>query len=222
MNFYKHYIGDFDRDTGHLSLTERGAYLGLLHHIYATERPLPSDLVVIFRIVRATSKTEKAAVKRVLEEFFQPVDGGYSNARAMTELASATRVREVNAVVGKLGGRPRKTTTYETESVPIRFPNQNRSETLSRLQTPESRKEDSPMCVQQTHTREQLDYAEFALVKANYPPNAGRTDWITAEHHIRRHLADGATWQDIHAGVERYGRLVAATNRMVLNPARFF
>jgi hypothetical protein len=64
--------------------------------------------------------------------------------------------------------------------------------------------------------------ASIEALKAQYPPHSGRTDWITAEHHIRRQIERGATWQQMHEGVQRYSRLVLATNRMVLNPARFF
>lgn len=222
MNFYKFWIGDFQRDTSHLSLAERGAYLALLNHFYATERALPNDLKALSRIVGVSTKADRAALERVLAEFFELTDEGFFNSRSRRELDSLNANRETAREVGKKGGRPRKTDTYETQRVIKGFPKKNPEQNLARLQTPDSREEGSPMCVSVVHTREQLDYAEFARVKANYPPNAGRTDWITAEHHIRRHLADGATWQDIHAGVERYGRLVAATNRMVLNPARFF
>lgn len=41
MNFFKLYIGDYQRDTAHLSVTEHGAYLLMLQHYYATEKPLP-------------------------------------------------------------------------------------------------------------------------------------------------------------------------------------
>jgi uncharacterized protein YdaU (DUF1376 family) len=40
MNFYKHYLGDYARDTKGLSLIEHGAYRVLLDHNYATEEPI--------------------------------------------------------------------------------------------------------------------------------------------------------------------------------------
>lgn len=114
----------------------------------------------------------------------------------------------------------------------IRHP--NRLANASPIQTPDSRlqslspKPISTSCVISSFDAAKItranaeDRDEFEAIKAAYPPNAGRTDWITAEHHIRRHIDAGATWEQIREGVERYARHVAATNRMVLNPARFF
>jgi uncharacterized protein YdaU (DUF1376 family) len=85
MNFYKHYLGDFQRDTGHLSLTERGAYLALIHHYYATETPLPNDHAALCRIAGAFTKAERDAVKSILS-FFEIRDGVLWHQRIEAEL----------------------------------------------------------------------------------------------------------------------------------------
>lgn len=85
MNFYKHYIGDFQRDTSHLSLTERGAYLALIHHYYATEKPLPNNVDALCRIAGAQTKVERDAVKSVLS-YFEVMESGLINARIEAEL----------------------------------------------------------------------------------------------------------------------------------------
>ena len=61
MHYYSHYIGDYQRDTAHLTLLEHGVYRQLLDHYYATEKPLPSDLPSLFRITRAQRKAERQA-----------------------------------------------------------------------------------------------------------------------------------------------------------------
>lgn len=90
MNFYKRYIGDYARDTAHLSLTEHGVYAVLLDTGYATEKPLPGPLPALYRICRAATAAERRAVDLVAEQFF-PVgqDGGRRNPRVEAELASA-------------------------------------------------------------------------------------------------------------------------------------
>jgi uncharacterized protein YdaU (DUF1376 family) len=95
MNFYKHYIGDFQRDTGHLSLTERGAYLALIHHYYATEIPLPKSQDALFRIAGAVTKVERDAVKNVLS-FFEPMESGLVHSRIEAELQKAGEISNTN------------------------------------------------------------------------------------------------------------------------------
>ncbi len=232
MNFYKHHIGDYLKKTAHLSIAEHGAYLLMLQTYYATEAPLPRG-EALYRVLRATTKQERAAADAVLRQFWRETEEGYTNGRADEEIATARRQREVNRETGKRGGRPLKTNREETESVsesvsntepkwnPIQTPD-------SRLQTDIPNHPPSSSCVISTFPGAKIARAEdderreIEALKAQYPPHSGRTDWITAEHHIRRQIERGATWQQMHEGVQRYVRLVTATNRMVLNPARFF
>lgn len=95
MNFYKHYIGDFQRDTGHLSLTERGAYLALIHHYYATEKPLPNNIDALCRIAGAVSPIERKAVK-VAIGFFEVVDSGLMHSRIEAEIHKAGEQANTN------------------------------------------------------------------------------------------------------------------------------
>lgn len=77
------------RDTGHLSLMERGAYDALLDHYYATAKPLPADPDTLFRITRAQGEAEESAVLRVAREFFTNGGGLLRNRRAEAELRKA-------------------------------------------------------------------------------------------------------------------------------------
>lgn len=98
MNFYKHYLGDFQRDTGHLSLTERGAYLALMHHYYATETPLPNDHAALCRIAGAFTKAERDAVKAV-SDFFELRDGSRWHKRIEAELEKQAGRCDKNRVI---------------------------------------------------------------------------------------------------------------------------
>ena len=241
MNFYKHYIGDFQRDTGHLSLTERGAYRSLLDAHYATERPLPTDSTQLCRLVGAISPEERDAVASVLEQFWQLTDGGWINARAQREIAAANEQRETNRRVTEQREARRKANAPSVEEGTNRSTNRSTSRSTDRstndqpIQTPDSRLQtistnprDTSCVISSFDAAKKLqrsdaeDRTHIEAIKSTYPPHAGRTDWISAEHHIRRHLELGASWEDLRAGVERYAAHVKATNRMVLNPARFF
>lgn len=109
MNYWKRYAGDYLRDTGHLSVTEHGAYTLLLDHYYSKRNPLPSSIDALCRLCRATTKLEQDAVKAVAEEFFALEDDGLRhNPRADREIAEWERLAQINRERGKLGGRPKR------------------------------------------------------------------------------------------------------------------
>ena len=89
MNFYKRFIGDYQRDTGHLTMIEHGAYNLLLDAFYATGQPLPLEQKTMRRLVRAISGVERAAVDAVLAQFWTKTDDGWVNARANKEIKKA-------------------------------------------------------------------------------------------------------------------------------------
>ena len=139
MNFYKRFIGDIQRDTGHLSLAEFGAYDRLLDHYYATETPLPSDVDACCRIARAMTKDERKAVSNILNQYFTPTDAGFIQKRVEQELSEAQPKIEANRINGLRGGRP-KGSKNKTQEKPTGFisktqiePNENLSQSQSQI-----------------------------------------------------------------------------------------
>jgi len=102
MNFYKHYIGDYARDTKGLSIVEHGAYLLLLQHVYATEDRLPDDRGQLYRIAGAITGAERKAVDKVADLFF-PVngDGRRVNKRADEEIEKHRAQAEANRIIAE-------------------------------------------------------------------------------------------------------------------------
>ena len=111
MIFYKHWMGDYQRDTGDLSLVEHGAFRLLLDHYYATEEPLPAEPARLYRIAKAVTPDEQEAVRVVADRFFPVVDGERRNARADAEMADAKGLSKTQSEKGKLGGRGHKKDT---------------------------------------------------------------------------------------------------------------
>lgn len=68
MNYYEHHIGDYLRDTAHLSLLEHGIYRRLMDVYYTREEPIPAQQAA--RLVGARAPEEQEALKLVLDEFF--------------------------------------------------------------------------------------------------------------------------------------------------------
>lgn len=127
MNFYKHYIGDYQRDTAHLSITEHGAYRLMLDTYYATGKPLPVERKALCRLLRADGASDKAAIDGIVCQFWKETPDGLINTRARLEIEKAQHQAAINKQVGKRGGRPRLTEQI-TESV-IHSDNESVSET---------------------------------------------------------------------------------------------
>lgn len=87
MNYYEHHIGDYIKDTVHLSMLEDSAYRRLIDAYYTRELPLPADRKACQKLARAQSKDERAAVDYILDEFFKLEDDGWHQPRCDTELA---------------------------------------------------------------------------------------------------------------------------------------
>ena len=106
MNYYERHLGDYARDTAHLSMMEHGAYNLLLDRYYATEQGIPADQV--HRLARARTREERAAVDAVLQEFFTLQEGVWTHKRAEAELVKAQARIQAAQENGRRGGRPKQ------------------------------------------------------------------------------------------------------------------
>lgn len=71
MNYYEHHIGDYDEATSHLTACEDGIYSRMIRKYYAKEKPLVADVAELKRLMRCKSAMERAAVDKILAEFFR-------------------------------------------------------------------------------------------------------------------------------------------------------
>lgn len=126
MHYYKRHLGDYARDTGHLTALEHGIYGLLLDWYYANEKPIPADKAA--RIARGNPDETQS----VLSEFFELTAQGWKHRRADREIREYNAKADRNRTVGKLGGRPPKTQTVSKE---------NPRETLTKNQEPLTNKE---------------------------------------------------------------------------------
>ena len=119
MNYYPRHLGDYAKDTGHLSMLEHGAYTLLLDRYYSTDAAIPADQT--YRLTRARSREERAAVDSVLAEFFTLKESWWTNSRADKEIEKALVKIDAAQTNGKLGGRPKKKPDA-TDEKPSGFP----------------------------------------------------------------------------------------------------
>lgn len=84
VNYFDFHIGDYMRDTAHLSLLEHGVYMRLLLAYYGREAPIPDDAAE--RLAGARSPVERKAVRTVLGEFFELRDGSWHQGKCEREI----------------------------------------------------------------------------------------------------------------------------------------
>jgi uncharacterized protein YdaU (DUF1376 family) len=86
MHYYSHNVGDYRRDTSHLSLLEHGVYRQMMDTYYLTEKPLPLDHAVLMRTHCARNANEAQAIENVLKDFFVITESGYIHKRCDVEI----------------------------------------------------------------------------------------------------------------------------------------
>lgn len=108
-------------------MLEDGAYNRLLDQYYINEQPLPLDNAMIYRMSRAKSKQEKAAVNFVLSAFFEKRADGYHQKRADEEILAYQERAKTARENGAKGGR--KANPERTQRVPVGIAKPNPEET---------------------------------------------------------------------------------------------
>lgn len=127
FSWYPRYARDYAEKTAHLSLAEHGAYTLLLDHYMTSGGAMPIAMPiamhaasVCYRICRAQSDEERAAVDSVMRQFFTiESDGCLHNKRADIELEKRKSLSETRASVAKKGAAKR---WGNPEPMPIAMP----------------------------------------------------------------------------------------------------
>lgn len=175
MNFYKHHIGDYRRDTGHLTLIEHGAYRQLLDTYYLNEEPIPDDDEQICRRLSARTEPERQAALDMLREFFRRTERGWVHGRCDAEIAEYHSRADMARANGKRGGRPKK-----TESVPEQNQVGTDGETGSKANHKPETKNHKP-----SSSAAPVDVDRFAEFWAAYPRKVAKPEALKAWIKIR-------------------------------------
>lgn len=109
------HIGDFMRDTAHLSPLEECFYRRALDFYYLNEKPLPKETSQVFRRLRAITEEDKNAVLNVLNDFFFEEKDGFHNHRCDVEIEKYQKNAEKSRENGKSGGRPKKNKSSDNQ-----------------------------------------------------------------------------------------------------------
>lgn len=107
MHSYLHHIGDFDKDTRHLTRIERSVYSDLIDLYYITESCLPDDIDFLCRKVIARTNEESTAVEQVLKEFFHQTPNGWYHVRCEEEIEKYKSIQSQKAAAGRASAEKR-------------------------------------------------------------------------------------------------------------------
>jgi uncharacterized protein YdaU (DUF1376 family) len=119
MHYYTFNVGDYRRDTAHLSRVEHGIYRDLIDWYYLEEKPIPIETESVSRRLRLDSEADKVALKNVLADFFTLESDGYHHTRIDRDIDHYHSNAIKNRENGKKGGRPK---TEKTQSVASGLP----------------------------------------------------------------------------------------------------
>jgi len=101
MHYYQHNIGDYARDTGHLTVLEHGIYRLLIDWCYLNEKPITTEQAI--RVSRGNPKETQS----VLSEFFFMENDGWIHKRVQKEVLAYHEKVNINRKNGAKGGRPK-------------------------------------------------------------------------------------------------------------------
>lgn len=223
MNYYNRHIGDYAKDTAHLSLAEDGAYNRMLDLYYGKEQPLPLDRNELYRRLRVRSRGERDAVDAVLFEFFEESPEGWRKGRCDEEIEKYQKKAEKNRVNGKGGGRPKKPKDNPEETQMVS--KQNPNETLASSQEPETKEKSLSGRPDPGDRMNGLKPVAIFLLNflngktgRHYEPVPANLDPIVAR------LREGSTADDVQAVIEKKCREWLTDERMAeyLRPKTLF
>lgn len=201
MNYYPHHIGDYLRDTAHLTIVEHGAYRRMLDLYYASEKALPLDLEWLCRLIRAEETQERDAVHFVLTHYFSKKADGWHNKRADEEIAKNKPRAKAARINGKLGGRPKTQRVISENPVGTQM-------------VSEKVKSGNPDESSQNQNQNQINTsAEFEKIWACFPSRVGSNSKAKALKAFRARLDEGCSAEEMLAGVKRYAAFIRATGK---------
>jgi len=99
------FIGDYLKDTRHLSTEEHGAYILILIEMWTKEGRLPVS--TLHRVALMTEEKFKKIWENI-SPFFTKINGGITQKRLKKELALSKKRRKASKLNGLKGGRPSK------------------------------------------------------------------------------------------------------------------
>lgn len=117
MHYYQFNIGDYRKDTQHLSPMEHYIYRSLLDWHYLDEKPIPKDTTKILRFLRL-GNDRLTDVEQVLNDFWTEREDGYIQERVLFEINEYRVKIETASRAGKASAAVRKAKKIKASKQP--------------------------------------------------------------------------------------------------------
>lgn len=190
------YVGDYLKDTAHLTAAEHGAYLLLIMQAWSHGGAIPTDLERL-RLICRFDREEWEACRGAVLPFFYVQDGCYRHKRIDIELKKASANSIAKADAGKKGAEKRWQKDSKKMAEPLAVPSVRQWQNDAPSPSPSPIKKDSDL---RSVVRPASDEPEFEQFWMLYPRKDAKLDarkaWNTA-----RKMASAA---DIIGGLKAY------------------
>lgn len=130
MHYYSFNVGDYRRDTVHLSRLEHSIYRELIDEYYLNEKPIPVGTQWVIRHLRLITEEEQKIAHEILQEFFTLTQDGWRHDRIDQDIRDYQHMVDKNRKNGKLGGRPPKTQSV-ISGLRLANPNESQPRTIN-------------------------------------------------------------------------------------------
>jgi uncharacterized protein YdaU (DUF1376 family) len=173
VHYYSFNIGDYARDTGHLTVLEHGIYRLLMDWCYLNEKPITTEQAI--RVSRGNPEETQS----VLSEFFRQDSDGWRHTRIDAVISRYHAKALQNKENGSKGGRPKpKNNPLGSQSDAKHNPNQ---EPITNNQEPykEESADASSAGVSQIHRKRETQ-ALFDKFWSAYPRKVAKENAMKA------------------------------------------
>ena len=193
MHYYQFNIGDYRKDTGHLTPIEHYIYRTLIDWYYLDEVQIPKITQVVLRRLGLGLEYEQNLLN-VLSDFFDLTDKGYSHSRIEQDIRDYQAQVDKNRTNGKLGGRPPKTQVVFKNNPTVTQPEPNNNQ-LATLTT-----NHKPLTTNYKPSIKTLMYdkSEFDAFWKAYPKKVGKDAALKAWEKAKPRIDDvmqALSWQ---------------------------
>jgi uncharacterized protein YdaU (DUF1376 family) len=198
MHYYYFHIGDYRKNTVHLSPIEHYIYRSLIDWYYLDETPIPKKTESVIRRLRLGSEHTKE-LENVLDDFFKETAKGWTHLRIENEISEYHQKAVTNRENGRKGGRPKiqqvaedkkpkKTQVVSERNPTVTLTNNHKPRTVNQ----------KPKTSNQKPKEKDIDPL-FEVFYFAYPRKVGKK---AAKKAFSKALNDGAEFDSIMAGLK--------------------